>query len=428
MATLKQRMHKKNSSGSYDTVHLETSSSLVLRPSGRTVEQDLADYLPKTQASDTPPSTLKTGLMVTGESKLWVGIKDLPTEVQLEMANTTNIITITQIPNNQYGYRVQLLDTDGSPLKDVVIEGIDDPNTEIRTNAEGIVQFYSSKSSFSGLTYEGFPSHLDASMFPKTMQGYINDTSVVIVNPDVSKYYGYDITVTDNSGNLLTNHPVYLVNNGNVTDLGTTDNTGHLIMYRTISSLTVRASKDNYFTTANVTGIVGSLKAISLKTDTMVYSGSLAVGNTITCMGKSWIVCHRDNHKYYLALSEIASMTSFGNNNSYSGSTLESVASQYEANLIRTNQDIMSAYAVNTDVNGVSAKIFVASKEQMETGFSYFNSNSRRICKYNGSAEWYWTSSPTGSSYVWFVYTDGSLGNNYPDYSGGFRPFVCLSL
>ena len=141
MATLKQRMHKKNSSGTYDTVHLETSSSLVLRPSGRTVEQDLADYLPKTQASDTPPSTLKTGLMVTGESKLWVGIKDLPTEVQLEMSNTTNIITITQIPNNQYGYRVQLLDTDGSPLKDVVIKGIDDPNTEIRTNAEGIVQF-----------------------------------------------------------------------------------------------------------------------------------------------------------------------------------------------------------------------------------------------------------------------------------------------
>ena len=81
--------------------------------------------------------------MVTGESKLWVGIKDLPTEVQLEMANTTNIITITQIPNNQYGYRVQLLDTDGSPLKDVVIKGIDDPNTEIRTNNEGIVQFYS---------------------------------------------------------------------------------------------------------------------------------------------------------------------------------------------------------------------------------------------------------------------------------------------
>ena len=49
MATLKQRLHRKNSSGSYDTIHLETSSSLVLRPSGRTVEQDLEAYLPKVQ-------------------------------------------------------------------------------------------------------------------------------------------------------------------------------------------------------------------------------------------------------------------------------------------------------------------------------------------------------------------------------------------
>ena len=83
MATLKQRMHKKNSSGSYDTVHLETSSSLVLRPSGRTVEQDLADYLPKTQASDTPPSTLKSGSMVTGLSKAWIGINNVPSELNM---------------------------------------------------------------------------------------------------------------------------------------------------------------------------------------------------------------------------------------------------------------------------------------------------------------------------------------------------------
>ena len=29
MATLKQRLHKKNSSGSYDIVHLETEASLI---------------------------------------------------------------------------------------------------------------------------------------------------------------------------------------------------------------------------------------------------------------------------------------------------------------------------------------------------------------------------------------------------------------
>lgn len=61
MATLKQRLHKMNSSGSYDTVHLETESSLVLRPSGRTVEQDLTDYLPEVQDSDTVPESLLFG-------------------------------------------------------------------------------------------------------------------------------------------------------------------------------------------------------------------------------------------------------------------------------------------------------------------------------------------------------------------------------
>jgi hypothetical protein len=65
MATLTQRLHRKNSSGSYDTVHLETSSSLVLRPSGRTVEEDLAAYLPKVQDSDDVPESLKSGLVAT---------------------------------------------------------------------------------------------------------------------------------------------------------------------------------------------------------------------------------------------------------------------------------------------------------------------------------------------------------------------------
>ena len=61
MATLKQRLHRKNSSGTYDTVHLETSSSLVVRPSGNTVEADLAAYLPKVQNSDTVPESLHFG-------------------------------------------------------------------------------------------------------------------------------------------------------------------------------------------------------------------------------------------------------------------------------------------------------------------------------------------------------------------------------
>ena len=42
MATLKQRLHRKNSSGTYDVVHLETSASCVNMASGVTVEAKIA--------------------------------------------------------------------------------------------------------------------------------------------------------------------------------------------------------------------------------------------------------------------------------------------------------------------------------------------------------------------------------------------------
>lgn len=61
MATLKQRLNRKNSSGTYDTVYLETSSEVVKRPSGTTVESDLTNYLPKVQDSDSVPESLVFG-------------------------------------------------------------------------------------------------------------------------------------------------------------------------------------------------------------------------------------------------------------------------------------------------------------------------------------------------------------------------------
>ena len=74
MATLKQRLHRKNASGTYDTVHFESTSDLILRPSGRTVEQDLADYLPEVQNNDNVPESLK---FVLGQTKTFANQKQL---------------------------------------------------------------------------------------------------------------------------------------------------------------------------------------------------------------------------------------------------------------------------------------------------------------------------------------------------------------
>ena len=63
MATLKYRLNRKNASGTYDTIHYETSSNIVMRPSGRTVEQDLADFLPRSQDTDDVPQSLSFGVL-----------------------------------------------------------------------------------------------------------------------------------------------------------------------------------------------------------------------------------------------------------------------------------------------------------------------------------------------------------------------------
>lgn len=75
MATLKHRMLRLNTEGTYDTIHLETESSVVLRPSGRTVEEDLADYLPEAQNNAETP-TVTFGKFITNTERPYVGKSD----------------------------------------------------------------------------------------------------------------------------------------------------------------------------------------------------------------------------------------------------------------------------------------------------------------------------------------------------------------
>ena len=55
MATLKQRLHRMNNSGSYDVVHFETQSDVVLRPDGTTAEDYFTAPTVPVLTSD-PPS------------------------------------------------------------------------------------------------------------------------------------------------------------------------------------------------------------------------------------------------------------------------------------------------------------------------------------------------------------------------------------
>ena len=342
---------------------------------------------------------------------------------------TNTVVTITQIPNNQYGFYIKLVDIDGeTPLKDVVLNGVSDPSTELRTNANGELKFYSSKATHN-VTWTNLPSHLTNDMFPKTLQGYINDLTSTIVELDVSSFYGFHITVKDHNGNPMSNTPVYNTPGGAV--FKTTDGNGQIpVFYSTASSMSlfVRGKSDTsgyYYYSGSVSSPTkGQVAELEVKCQTALYTGNPTVGSTISFKGKNWIVAHKSGNNIYVSDSVIESLTAFGNNTVYAGSTLASVASTFQNSLGLTS--VEQNLIPNTTVNGVTAKVFVASYEQMNGGWSYFNSNQRRICNYNGNAQWYWTSSPYSSSSVWYVSTDGSLYNDGPDGTGGFRPSVCL--
>ena len=100
MAVLKRSLRRKNATGNYDTIRLESDSSIVYRPSGRTVEQDLAAYLPSTQSSDVVPKTLSFGKIVTGQSKLFAGGQDNILELALQPSNCINTSDATAVASD----------------------------------------------------------------------------------------------------------------------------------------------------------------------------------------------------------------------------------------------------------------------------------------------------------------------------------------
>ena len=301
MATLKQRLHRKNASGTYDTIHFESTSDLILRPSGRTVEQDLADYLPQVQDNDNVPESLQK--LIIGNTKGFIRGRALSTE------------------------------------------------------------------------------------------GHTHNAS--------------DIT----AGSLSTSRlPVIPVNKGG---------TGR-------STLT-----SGYFLRGNGTGAVTMSSVDDVKEALGISSGggsydigSSGVGTIVKWANKNWIICHTENGLIYLAgLFFVSTSQKFdsGGSTAYAGSDLAQACVTYQ-NTIPSDS---LALAVNTTVNGVTNKIFVASYEQMNGGFMLFYSNSQRELMNT----YYWTSSSGSSGGVWYVRSDGGLSDGYyPTNSRGFRPFVALRL
>ena len=207
-----------------------------------------------------------------------------------------------------------------------------------------------------------------------------------------------------------------------------------------IGAAKITLPEDNPEGEWSITGTVGGKtvsKTVTIKSGTVDYFvdfrndfiplvGDLAVGNLVTFDNKEWRVVHQEGTHWYLGLAEMTETTSFGSNNTYKGSTLANKCVSWQSsNLSATALE----YCNDVTVNNVTNKVFIPSYEQVNGGFSYYNSNTNRICNLNGSAMYWWTSSPSSSSLVCSVGSDGAIGSSsVPSYSAGFRPHIVINI
>ena len=140
------------------------------------------------------------------------------------------------------------------------------------------------------------------------------------------------------------------------------------------------------------------------------------VGDIMTFAGQQWIISHKTASEAYLTLQGLSGKSSWNN--------LDGTCQTWENSRLSSSQ---KAILKTITAGNTSGKVFVATKAQMNGGFSYFNSNSRRNLDKS-----YWTSTKDGSFNAWCVLTDGSIesSDNYFNLSSsiGFRPSICIDL
>lgn len=361
MAVLKERLNRKNASGGYDTIYLETSSDIVIRPDGTTVEATL--------------TTIKNDL-----TQVQNDLADVGGDIQQQV---TTIIT---------GGNAKHASTHASGGSDPITPGA------IGALSSGGTAVAATKLATS-----------------RTIQTNLGSTSGASFNGTTNVSPGVTGTLgLGNGGTGKTTAPLglYALINGSTTITGAS-----LADTDVIGVGDVSAATGKKITIAELKSIMGGGSGVA-------PDGSIPyVGGQYMMFGRIWRCVHVDSVHYYLMSEEIVSLTQFGSNNVYAGSTLANVANTF-GNTMGINSDNRFAAIL---INGVSQKVQVASYEEMNGGFDYFTSNATRIAYYGDSAWPYWTSSPYGSSYVYGVYADGSLYiDSYPSTTSGFRPLVAL--
>lgn len=191
-----------------------------------------------------------------------------------------------------------------------------------------------------------------------------------------------------------------------------------------------RGSNKNLHAGSGGSGIVCIRKSKPQSTD-IPLTGDLAIGNTITFDDKSFVVVHNEGTKWYLAKEYITDQTIFNSSKSsvYNGSTLASMCNTY----LTQFSDNAKNYMVDVTVNNVTNKAFIPSYEQVNGGFSWYNSNANRTVKRDTdkvNMSW-WTSSAYSNNTLYVIeggssLSTGSILTKTYDSTLGVRPHICI--
>ena len=155
-----------------------------------------------------------------------------------------------------------------------------------------------------------------------------------------------------------------------------------------------------------------------------LISGNIELGNYVDMGGHTWLVCHIDENDFYLILNTVTDQDKFGASD-YSGSNMATKCATFLSTLSGPVQTLLQM----TEVEGVTAKIFVPTVTQIFHSFLWFSSADNRIARDNsGVAQRWWTSTTYGTGGVYRVGQDGNqLGGTNSD-NGYFRPACRIKL
>ena len=169
----------------------------------------------------------------------------------------------------------------------------------------------------------------------------------------------------------------------------------------------------NYNGASGGSGIVCIRKTKPQFTD-IPLTGDLAVGNTVTFDDKSFVVVHNEGTKWYLASSTIIEECT--------STVLTTKCTEYLSNFSSTAQNYMVAQTIDS----YTGKVFLPSRAQLNSGFTYYKNNANRICRYNGEASYWWALTSSSSGYNDSVDSDGAISSNHYSVTLGFRPHICI--